>query len=105
MVTFTYSQSCSELSDSFTSYKEATGVIKSTDFFFIDSCDTSKSSWIKEASFYSCDGDLGYFILKTSKQSYIHKNVPNYLWREFKKAESFGGFYSRKIKGKYQLNI
>jgi len=97
-------QNCQDLPESYTSYKDAIEAIKKADFTSIEYCGTSKSSWIRGASFYSCDG-YGYLILSTDNKAYIHKGIPRYLWDEFKYAKSFGNFYSSRIKGKYQLNI
>ena len=99
------SQNCTELKDDFLSYQEAKELIKVTEFTFSDKCDTNKSSWILNAKYYSCNQRTGYFLVKTKKKTYIHKNIPKELWNEFKDAESFGKFYNSKIKGKYRLII
>lgn len=104
-VTSVCSQSCLELPDSFINYKEAIEAIKSTNFTFIESCNTSKSSWIRSASFHSCDSKTGFFLLKTDNQTYIHDNLPKNLWVEFTATDSFGRFYNNKIKGKYYFKI
>jgi len=98
-------QTCHDIPKSFSSYKIAIEAIKKADFTLVEHCDTSKSSWVRSASFYSCDSRVGYLILRTHNKAYVHKNVPYYLWKEFRNAKSFGGFYNSKIKGKYQLNI
>lgn len=99
------SQNCKELEDNFISYEQAKKSIESTSFTFTDKCDTSKSSWILEAKYYSCDKLNGYFFIRTKKKTYIHKGLPKELWNEFKNTDSFGRFYNTKIKGKYQLII
>lgn len=96
-------RSCENLPSSFNSYKEAHEIIKNTKFNHIDEVNTSKSSWIKGAKFYSCDNNFGFFILKTGKQDYIYQNLPRDIWDDFKNAESFGRFYNKKIKNRYQL--
>lgn len=99
-------QPCQQLPESFISYDQAFEKIKKADFKIEDSVDCSVSSWIKEASFYSCDGEIGYFILKTKNgNEYLHKGLPLKVWNEFKNASSFGGYYNRQIKGKYLLKI
>lgn len=99
------SQNCSELKENFTSYEKAKKYINNTNFTFSDNCNTSKSSWIKGAEFYSCDNKSGYFLIETKKKTYIHKDLPKEIWNKFKKADSFGKFYNSRIKGKYQLII
>ena len=99
------SQSCNELPTNLTNYKHAVSVVKYTDFTIEDSVDTSRSSWIKSASFYSCDTKTGFLLVKIKSSEYIHQNVPISVWESFKKADSFGSFYNYNIKGKYQLII
>ena len=98
-------QNCSELKENFTSYEQAKKTIETTKFAFSDNCNTSKSSWILGAEYYSCDNINGYFLIETKKETYIHKNLPKEIWIEFKNADSFGKFYNSEIKGKYQLII
>lgn len=105
---FTFScngQNCKEITTEFDSYQSALDVIKSSEFKISDNCDTSKSSWIYNAEYFSCDEESGFLLLTTKTKTYIHQNVPIKIWNEFKKAESFGSFYSIRIKGKYQLNL
>ena len=99
------SQNCSDLKEDFTSYEQAEKSIENTNFTFSDTCNTSKSSWILGAEYYSCDNKNGYFLIKTKKRTYIHKDLPKGIWNEFRNADSFGKFYNSKIKGKYQLII
>lgn len=95
--------SCNELPTTFNNYEQALSEIKTTDFPFEDSVDTSRSSFIKSASFYSCDSKVGYLIIGIRNTEYIYQNVPISVWEEFKEAESFGRFYNENIKGNYQL--
>lgn len=97
------SQDCTKLNTDFATYESALKKIKSTEFNLLDNCNNTKSSWILETEFRSCDKQYGFFLLATRKKTYIHKKVPIELWNEFKKAESFGEFYNLRIKGKYQL--
>ncbi|MDC6407142.1 MULTISPECIES: KTSC domain-containing protein [Maribacter] len=96
---------CSLIDGSFENYKNALQVIKSSDFEFSDNCNTSKSSWIYDAEYYSCDGKTGYLIIETKSKNYIHSGVPIGMWNEFKKADSFGKYYNRNIKGRFRLTL
>lgn len=96
---------CNQLPESYTSYQQAMETIRSAHFHYRESADTSKSSWIRAASFYSCDGITGYFIFKTDKKEYLYKEVPYEIWEEFKNAVSFGKYYNRHIKGKYGFGL
>ncbi|MCB9056731.1 MAG: KTSC domain-containing protein [Chitinophagales bacterium] len=96
---------CEEIPAEFSSYKEAGKEIKSANFKFSETINTSKSSWITSASYYSCDGDTGYFQFTTNGKVYTHIGVPYSLWIDFKKAASYGNFYNKYLKHKYQLNL
>jgi hypothetical protein len=96
-------QPCTNLQESFSSYNEAVSKIEKTKFNLTDKVYTGKSSWIKNASFYSCNKQDGYFILVTFKKSYIFQDLPFTIWSGFKNAESFGSYYNNFIRGRYRL--
>ena len=101
-----FSQSnCNQLPKRFVSYSEAISKIKSANFKIDQSVNTSKSSWIRGAIFYSCDGNYGFLIIKTSSKEFIHKDVPISVWEGFKNASSFGSYYDYNIKNRYLLNL
>lgn len=105
MLTIYNSQICNDLPASFNSYQEANTLIKSTNFTIEDSVDTSKSSFINEASYYSCDKQYGFLIIKIRSTEYIFKDVPINIWEEFKNADSFGKFFNYNLKGNYHQMI
>jgi hypothetical protein len=94
-------QNCKNIPTHFNSYAQAISRVKDASFKIKEEVNTSKSSWIRSASYYSCDGNTGYFIYSTDKQEYIHEGVPIKIWRDFKNADSFGSFYDRNIKHRY----
>lgn len=102
----TYGQSdCNKLQEKFSSYSEAIEKINRTKFAFIDKVNTSSSSWVRGASFYSCNKRLGYFIIKTDKGNYIYKDLPINIWNSFKNSSSFGRYYDINIRNRYQLYL
>jgi hypothetical protein len=103
LISCTSKTSCSKIPNAFESYDEAQQILNKTNFNYTDKVNTDESSWIKGASFYSCDRQLGFFVLETDKQIYIHKEMPIEVWKEFKDAQSFGGFYNSAIRGRYLL--
>jgi hypothetical protein len=105
LITSCAAQDCTSIKGPFSSYEEASRIIIGTKFKVKESVNTRKSSWIKGAEYYSCDGLSGFFILKTAKKDYIHQNVPILLWREFKAASSFGKYYNEELKNKFQLRL
>lgn len=96
---------CSKIPSSFKSYNDAERIISDASFNYTDKVNTDKSSWIRAAEFYSCDKQTGFIIIKTDKEEYIHKEVPIDVWTDFKNAPSFGSYYNRFIKHRYQLSV
>ena len=94
---------CEQLPTQFSSYNDASKKIKEVNFKISDKLNTSKSSWITSASYYSCDGETGYFIFVAKGNEYIHIGVPYAVWGQFKNAESFGSFYNKNLKHKFTL--
>ena len=99
------SSDCSTLPSSFKSYAESLNIVEYTSFNFTNYVDTSKSSWVRGANYYSCDNRTGFLIINTDSHNYIHQSVPLAVWKGFTKANSFGSFYNQNIKGRYQLQL
>lgn len=97
--------SCNQLPNAFSAYDEALLQIESADFRISESVNTSKSSWIRNASYYSCDGQTGYFIIETDKKKYVHSGLPYTVWKQFEDAKSFGKFYNEKVKYNYAVQL
>lgn len=99
-------QTCKTLKEDFTSYENAISKVRSTEFVYQDQIDIIDSSWLIYAEYYSCDNQIGYFIITTNtNKSYIHKNLPFNVWSEFKKSLSKGSFYNQNIRYRYPLKI
>ena len=96
---------CAGLPTAFRSYDDAVSTVRNFGFSFKDRVNTAKSSWIRGASYYSCDKRSGFLLISTDNETYIHANVPITVWYQFKSANSFGSFYSSKIRGRFQLGI
>jgi len=89
----------------FHSYQEAVVTIENASFLLHDQVDTSRSSWIKSANYYSNNLKNGYLIIETKKKKYIFARVPISVWKEFKQADSFGSYYNKYIRGHYKLQL
>jgi hypothetical protein len=105
MISSCNSHDCNNITEGFISYKETLDFIHSTSFKFKDNVDTARSSFIRNASFYSCSSKTGFLLVKIRSTEYIYQNVPIAVWEGFKNADSFGRFYNRNIKGKYQFKL
>ena len=53
-------QNCRALPSDFQSYTEAVKYVKRSNLLTKETINTSNSSWIRAASFYSCDGRKGF---------------------------------------------
>ena len=103
---FGHSQTnCNNLPSYFSSYTDAVYRVKNAQFSYTDNVNTSRSSFVTSANYYSCDGKIGYLIIGLKYREYIHKDVPFSVWIAFKQASSFGQFYNRYIKGRYILYL
>ena len=97
-------QTCRDLPEQFYSYSQAISAIKNSTFKTTDNLPSGKSSWIVNASFFSCDGRTGFLVYRTDKgNNYVHENVPISIWTQFKNAGSSGSYYVSYIKGRYRL--
>lgn len=99
------SQNCNTIPTKFASYSQAINIVESSIFKIDERINTSKSGWILDAHYYSCDGKTGFFIIQTKPRKYIHANMPVSVWKQIKKAGSFGSFYDYNIKGRYRLYL
>lgn len=105
LMSFQGEKDCTNLPNTFSSYEQASNLVKSSVFKLHENVNTSKSSWIRAVNYYSCDSKKGFLIIKTDQGEYIHQNLPIEVWREFKNASSFGSYYSDNIRGNYKLNL
>jgi hypothetical protein len=101
-----YSQNnCNQLPSSFSSYNEALNLVGNAKFSFVDYLNTSNSTAVQGAKYYSCDNRNGFLIIGVNNQRYIYQGVPINVWNNFKRANSFGSFYNAYIKNNYQLRL
>ena len=105
ITTYSCGNNCEEISNSFDNYNQAKEVVLSSNFKLAEDADVSGSSWISSAKYFSCDGLTGFFIIETDNRTYIHQNMPYSVWENFKNANSKGSFYSKTIRGNYQLKL
>lgn len=96
---------CDNIQKTFGSFEEAKAVIDETEFRIEESVNTSSSSWIRGAFYYSCDGQTGFLMLLTDKHDYLYSEVPIDVWLGFKEAESFGSYYNQNIRNNYFLEL
>ena len=96
---------CDSLPKSFATFDEAVDKIRKTNFLVKEEANTASSSWIRGASFFSCNKQTGYFILITDKQDFFYGSLPYFIWTNFKNAKSLGTYYNLYIKDRYELSL
>lgn len=101
LITKAESDNCSVEFSSWKTEKEAISSIENLDFQFSETIENDTTSWLKSASFYSCDGKHGYLVVRGNQKEYIHTAVPVEVWKDLKNARSKGGFYNFYIKDKF----
>jgi hypothetical protein len=97
--------SCENLPIQFDSYQSATLQVKNATFPVEESINTSRSSWVRAASYFSCDHTFGFLIITTDSRNYIYQEVPQKIWQAFQNANSFGSYYNQWIKGRYPVRL
>ncbi len=98
-------ENCNELPNSFSNYEQAREMVLTSNYQIKERADVSDSPWITSVEYLSCDGLNGFFVIKIKDKTYIHQNMPYDVWQNFTEAESKGSFYSKKIRGRYQLKL
>lgn len=95
---------CNDLPEYFSSFDEAEEIVRNAEYIFSDELNDLDSEWITHAEYYSCDGEIGYFIMCTLKSGcYIFDDMENEVWNGFKNADDYGKYYHEVIKGKYGM--
>ena len=94
---------CNNLPQNYSTYNKALSAVRGAKFNFVDNINTSRSSFINSASYYSCDNKFGFLIIGLQGREYIYKNLPKTIWIQFKQASSLGTYYNKYIKGRYTL--
>ncbi len=94
---------CDHLKLNWNSDNEAIEIIENETFAHTDMFAGETDSWLESAHYYSCDEESGFLIIKGSKKSFIHQNVPIKVWQCLKSAKSKGGYYNFYIKNKFKL--
>ncbi|MGZ9736608.1 KTSC domain-containing protein [Flavobacterium sp. GNP002] len=98
-------QNCTDINNKkFNSYSEAKQYVETFDFQLSEEEDVQRSSWMRKANYYSCDGLEGYFTYETKNgKKFIYRNLPIEVWQGFKYSNSPGRFYNENIKGRFLL--
>ncbi len=82
---------------------EAVSIIEHTTFRFQQQFKISRTYGVMNARYFSCDGKLGYLIIKVDKEDYIYIDVPEPKWKLLISSADINAFYNEEIKGIYEV--
>jgi hypothetical protein len=68
-----------------------------------DAFETLSDRGVREAYFFSCDGTVGYLLIKTHDKSVVYKKVPLKTWLAFKESDSREHYYIQHIKYSFKV--
>ena len=96
---------CEELPAKFENYNKAIYLIENTKFTFVDAVNTSTSTEIKAAEFFSCNEENGYLFIKLNNKTLVYNKIPIDIWFDLKNSNSFGKYYNENIKEQYKPQL
>jgi len=76
-------------------YRNTPVNIGTSDFEYLN---TDKSSWIRGAWY---DSSNRYMVINLDGTYYHYCGMQENIWKNFKRAESFGRYYNQHIKGQF----
>jgi hypothetical protein len=97
------STNCDSLEIRAFSTDDAISIIKQSSFRYQQQFKISRTYGVMSASFFSCDGKLGYLIVKVEKKDYIYIDVPKSKWTGLISSADINGFYDEEINGNYEV--
>lgn len=97
---------CDELKGSYSTFVEARKEITKANYPIKRMQLTPESSWIKRIEYYSCNEEVGYLIVYTTRsEEYIHAHVPLKIWEELSTSSSKGSYYNSNLVNRYPFNL
>ena len=89
---------CHRIESDITNQHELIQYLEKADFKFTSQVETNAVRGVLSASYFSCDHDQGYLVVKLHDDELVYKGVPLKTWFEFKFADSSELFYKEEIK-------
>jgi hypothetical protein len=60
---------------------------------------------IRSASYYSCDGETGYLLIRYGGKEVLHQAVPLGVWQNLKNANSLSGYYHFYLRDRFVFKL
>lgn len=89
---------CNGIDKRFKSLTELVKTLEKSDFKFAPTFETLSVRGVQSASYYYCDDEHGFLLVKLHDKELLYKDVPLNVWFEFKFANSLQSFYKDQIK-------
>jgi hypothetical protein len=97
---------CSKIPEYFNSTDNSIQVIKESNFRTVDSVKIFDDDWMAAATFYSCNGKIGYLIFRFKQgDEKLNPKVPFSLWKGFKESPDKRNYYENEIRKKFLVPI
>lgn len=90
--------SCDDFKYKFESQTELIKTLEKSELDFAPTFETSSVRGVQSASYYYCNDDHGFLLVKLHDKELLYKDVPLNVWFEFKFANSLQTFYKDQIK-------
>jgi hypothetical protein len=91
------SNNCTGLDGNSLSGKALIEQLEKTKFEMKQEMRTFNLFGLKEAKFYSCDGETGYMVVEKNSKTEVFRNVPLKVWKEFRLAKSSDAYFVDNI--------
>lgn len=90
--------SCKDFHNRSESQTELVKSLEKSDLNFNETFETTSVRGITSASYYYCDNDHGFLLVRLHDEELVYKEVPLKVWFEFKFANSIRSYYTDEIK-------
>ena len=90
--------SCDDFNNRSKSKTELVNTLEKSDLEFAPTFETLSARGVQSASYYYCDDNHGFLLVKLHDKELLYKDVPLKVWFEFKFAHSLQSYYRDQIK-------
>ena len=93
--------SCQQFEKKTDSQTELIHLLEKSELEFAAKIQTESVRGVLSATYYYCENEHGYLLVKLHDKELLYKNVPLQTWFEFKFSETSNSFYKDEIKYNY----
>lgn len=92
---------CDSLNVATTNTSDAIHMIENTTFRFQQQFRISRSTGVMGGRFFSCDGLMGFLIMRVDKKDLIYLKVPRKKWDDLVGSGNMDVYYESEIRDQY----